>query len=355
MAGILDKKHKLIDLVVTQEGRRQMSQGGFTPTYASFSDRNARYDPSNTSISHVSQSLFFQTPSALADDQIVYETDDSGKLVVGDLSDQFTILGDDLFKKDSSVTGSNVYISVSGSQFASTVKLVKDRTIESFKRNKFISTVSGLKSGQSMDTRSFKLNIENYNFAISNSVPWPRGPDTGKIDIDSTETFMFDNKLAHNRNFQFLPPKNEDGTAYGSYEDLRSTTRETFADIKNQLGITIMQAAEPLEQADTVFNYDGDIRVKNRAPNAPIETVISKEFATVYFRNGGEHNNLIAQMYEEEPAKGTVTKLDIVDAGEFYDEDDKEKPAKHVFYAGKIMFDSLNIPSFINFFTIIFD
>jgi hypothetical protein len=350
MAGILDKKYKLIDLVVTQEGRRQMSQGGFSPTYASFSDRNAIYDSTNTSILHTSQSLYFQTPTALSDDQIVYETDDSGKLVVGDLSDQFTIIGDDLFKKDSSVTGSNVYASVSGSQFASTVKLVKDRTIESFKRNKFIRTVSGFNSN-----KDFKLNIENYNFAISNSVPWPLGPDTGKIDIDSTETFMFDSKLAHNRNFQFLPPQNEDGTAYGEYEDLRSTTRETFADIKNHLGITIMEAYEPLEQADTVFDYAGDIRVKNRAPNAPIETVISREFATIYFKDGGEQNNIIAQMYEEEPAKGTVTKLDVVDAGQFYDEDDEEKPTKHVFYAGKIMFDSLNIPSFINFFTIIFD
>ena len=116
---------------------------------------------------------------------------------------------------------------------------------------------------------------------------------------------MFDNKLAHNRNFQFLPPQNENGSAYGAYEDLRSTTRETFADIKNHLGITIMKPYEPLEQTDT--------------------------------------------------AKGTVTKLDIVDAGEFYDEDDEEKPTKHVFYAGKIMFDTMNIPSFVNFFTIIFD
>ena len=244
MAGILDKKHKLIDLVVTQEGRRQMSQGGFSPTYASFSDRNTRYDASNTSISHVSQSLFFQTPTALSDDQIVYETNDSGKLVVGDLSDQFTIIGDDLFKKDSAVTGSNVYISVSGSQFASTVKLVKDRTIESFKRNKFIRTTSDFEDA-SNTRQNFKLNIENYNFVISNSVPWPLGPATAKIDVDSTETFMFDNKLAHNRNFQFLPPQNENGSAYGAYEDLRSTTRETFADIKNHLGITIMKPYEP--------------------------------------------------------------------------------------------------------------
>ena len=48
-----------------------------------------------------------------------------------------------------------------------------------------------------------------------------------------------------------------------------------------------------------------------------------------------------------------MMKLDIVDAGEFYDEDDTDRPAKHVFYVGKIYFDRLKIPTFINMFTII--
>ena len=43
MSGILNKKHQLIDLVVTEEGKRQMSMGMFRPTFASFTDKHTFY------------------------------------------------------------------------------------------------------------------------------------------------------------------------------------------------------------------------------------------------------------------------------------------------------------------------
>jgi hypothetical protein len=351
MSGILDKKTKLIDLVVTTEGKRQMTQGGFTPTFASFSDKNTYYDKANTSTQDSTGSLFFQTPTAMSDDQIVYETDDSGKMVAGSPSEDFTIVGDQLFEKDATSTGVKSFVLVSGSQFASTVKLVKDATLNSFKRNRFVRTVSGFDA----DGKTFKLSTDNHTFVISNSVPFPMGPLTEQINLDSAETFMFDNKLAHNANFKYLPPVNEDGTYYGSYQDFRSTTKETFADIKSHLGINVMLPFESAEQENTVFNYESDFRIKNREPNLPTSTVISREFASIYFSETSEENNVIMQIFEEDSEKGKVTKLDIVDAGILHDDDDEDNYEKHVFYVGKILFDSLGLPTFVNMFTIIFD
>ena len=44
MAGILDSKTRFIDLIVTQEGRRQLASGKMRAEYASVSDINTLYD-----------------------------------------------------------------------------------------------------------------------------------------------------------------------------------------------------------------------------------------------------------------------------------------------------------------------
>lgn len=351
MPGILDKKVKFIDLVVTQEGRRQMSQGGFRPTFASFSDKNAVYDATNSSIQHVSESLCFQTPTNMPDDQIVYETDDSGNLFVGVADGSYSIVGNEVFERNNIVSESVSFAHSTGEGFASTSTLIKAGTINSFKRNKFIRTWTGIRA----DPKEFKTNIEEHTFVLSNSVPFPTLPSNATININSTETFMFDNKLTHHKNFQYMPPVNKDGSSFGTYQDLRSTSKETFSDIKRQLGISIVPDTDFIEEEDVVYNYSGDFKVKNRAPNTESTTVISREYARINFTNSFNATDIIGQVYEEDPTTGKLVKLDIIDAGTFIDEDDPSRPEKHVFFFGKIMFDSYTVPSFINIFTMIMD
>jgi hypothetical protein len=355
MSGILDKKHKLIDLVVTQEGRRQMSLGNFRPAYASFSDKEVGYSDMSKSTSEASSKLYFQTPSALSSDQIIFETDDSGKMMTLESSEKFSIINDDVYllTASNSLSGSSLdYLSVTGSQFASTTTLIKDHVLKAFERNKMIKTLSGF----DLDSKVFKTNMSEHTFVISNSIPFPKGPLTEEFDIDHAETFMFDSKLAHNQNFMYMPPENIDGTRYGVYEDLRSLRRETFEDIKRGLNISVIPEYDKFQEDNTVLNYEGDLVIKNRAPNLPFDsTLISRECAQIYFTETSDHNNFIGQFFEEDTVDGKIKKLDIVDAGEFFDELDKEKPSKHVYYVGKVLFDTRNIPTFVNIFTVILD
>ena len=352
MSGILDKKVKFIDFLITQEGRKQMSLGGLRPTYASFSDNCVDYKSLSGSTKEASKKLYFETPPALAHDQIVYETDDRGKLLVGENSEKFSIINDDVYLLTASNGVTLEYLSVTGSQFSSTSNLIKENAIESFKKNKFIRTLSGFNE----DSKNFKTSIDNHTFVISNSIPFPKGPLTSKFNIDHAETFMFDPKLAHNTNFMFLPPKNEDGSDYGKHSDLRSLNKMDFEDIKKSLGVEKIPEYDSFKEENSVLNYEGDLVIKNRAPNLPFEsTLLSKECAQIYFPETSDFNNFIAQMYEEDFVNGKITKLDVIDAGEFDDEIDEEKPVKHVYYVGKILFDSKDIPSFVNIFTIILD
>ena len=66
-------------------------------------------------------------------------------------------------------------------------------------------------------------------------------------------------------------------------------------------------------------------------------------------------NNLLIQMFEDS-AGAKLTKLDIIDAGAFYDSDATlGRNEKRIFYVGKVFFDDYNVPTFINMFTLIFD
>ena len=340
-----------------------MSMGMFRPTFASFTDKHTFYEDKEDSARNTSERIYFQTPSSLGIDKIVYEFDDRGRLVFESVSDDpasFTILGDVLFATGS-VTNADKskLMPQTGSAFASTVETVKGRVLEAFTDNKFIRTVGGIDLKQ----KTFKTNIDDHTFAISNSVPFSFGPDNAIGNMDNIESFMFDSKLTHIKNFKFLPPVNENHTEenqnfFGIYEDFRSTTKESLSDIYSQLNINTFPNEDFVAtEGETVYDTVDDYKVLNRAPGLlPGQVNITKEYVQINFTETSDLNNLLTQFYEEDKNKGTITKLEIIDAGEFpFDENDVERPAKRVFYVGKIFFDQNNIPSFINYFTVFFD
>ena len=76
--GILDKKTRFIDLVITQEGKRQIASGQLRAEFASLSDCNAFYD--SGSVDDVSDRIYFEVMER-PENSIVMEKDDSGRLI----------------------------------------------------------------------------------------------------------------------------------------------------------------------------------------------------------------------------------------------------------------------------------
>ena len=96
MAGILDSKTRFIDMIVTQEGKRQISTGGLRAKYASISDDQTFYDP--LEVDDVSNRIFFQSMGS-HNEVIVLEKDDSGRLIEFNFSPTGSIVGNDIFDK----------------------------------------------------------------------------------------------------------------------------------------------------------------------------------------------------------------------------------------------------------------
>ena len=351
MAGILDSKTRFIDMIVTQEGKRQIASGMLRAEYASISDAETFYDA--LEVDDVSNRIFFQAMDS-PNNVIVLEKDDSGKMIEFNFSPTGSIVGNDIFEKDTTVTSSLRLQAVTGSAFASSAKSIMNSFTSHFDSLQTLSTFE--KSGN-----DFELSTERINFGISNSVPFPLGPHSETINVNDAEPFFLDSKLTHLPNFDFLPPVNTDGSNYGQYEDIRSLKRETLNDIKKHLGNegfrdTNKESGIRLRKSNSGMRTDkvGDFDVINRVSlKSPYDNSF-KQYKTVYFVKTSDQNNLIIQMFEDGPDSKLI-KLDIIDAGSFVGKDRELYPEKRVFYAGKIFIDDFNTPTFINMFTIIFE
>lgn len=81
MSGILDNKSRVIDAMLTIEGRRQMAEGTFEISYVTFSDADVVYQPDDEE-GHIDPTnrIYFES-SNLPQDQITFEANDEGKLL----------------------------------------------------------------------------------------------------------------------------------------------------------------------------------------------------------------------------------------------------------------------------------
>ena len=81
MSGILDSKSRIIDAILTIDGRRQMAEGTFDISYVTFSDLGVSYDP-DASSGHVDPTnRIYLEACNLPQDQITFEANDQGKIV----------------------------------------------------------------------------------------------------------------------------------------------------------------------------------------------------------------------------------------------------------------------------------
>ena len=352
MAGILNKRTRFIDLVVTKEGRRQIAAGNLRAEFASLSDASVAYE-SNMTAAEVREKIYFQVMEK-PENVIVLEKDDSGRLIDFDFSPTGSIVGESIFEKEKDAKPQNLHKikMTTGSQFASLSEELPKTFLRHFKHHQFVGTSTY------NENNKFELDSTELNFAISNSIPFQTGPKKEIVNVNQAESFMFDSKLTHLNNFAYLPPVNADGSSYGNYQDLRNMNRETWSDIKNSLGFQHFEEIDRFldENDDVRQDKVGDYKVLNRKKLLPTNITNAKEFKVINFKNTSDQNNLLMQVFETDPSRSKIKKLDIIDAGTFYDEDDvNQRFEKRVFYVGKIYFDSFNSPTFINIFTIIMD
>ena len=82
MAGFLDPKQRVMDVILTEIGRSQMTKGDFDVKYVSFSDDGVEYvDAGDGILEPITERLFFEAFST-ASDEIIPEVDSLGKFII---------------------------------------------------------------------------------------------------------------------------------------------------------------------------------------------------------------------------------------------------------------------------------
>lgn len=331
MSGILDNKSRVIDAILTYEGRRQMAEGTFSVNYVTFTDAHVVYEPDEQE-GHVDPTKkvyleAFNTPQ----DQITFEADDSGRLTPfnSTFAEQKNLLSAGKLKKleinyDSGEITDTV---ISGSAFASQIEGVLSSSVDNFKKLQIISTLDRLYNDD-----QFSLNTNEIKFDIVESL------DNIRLSTPtlatSTDSLFNDKKLRNLVNFRWLPP-------------VRKIPSNTNVDKTNAVDLTQrgygLGAYPPWGQIDKLTFLDIKSELKN----------YENYSKTIYFDPTSRDNDIAAQFFEI--TDNEARKLDVIDYGKVYNNSQNVKMATHhVFFVGKLITDDNGTDCFIHLFTLLF-
>tara|TARA_R110001592_G_scaffold188358_5_gene433575 strand:+ start:1555 stop:2499 length:945 start_codon:yes stop_codon:yes gene_type:complete len=313
MAGILDVKKRILDAIVTVEGRRQLAKEEFNIRFASFSDEGIFYDSENgVSARNISNLLVFEVAS-LPRDTIIPEIDNEGSFSLS-LSDGNKI-----------VNGRKV---ISGSYDVVTVDSAGRRTV--VKATPIVTGTLGVYAG-SKDIMNTSMN----NFSQLNII----GTDDGllestfavnknKINLDSKiikaslsslKPMLFNDSLNRSVQTRYLSP----------YTQIKPSSNRKI------LGHYPKFTKEPYNNFEALKNQE-------------LKDCLSKD--EVFILSNASSNNILAQVFEIN--KSRVDKLSIIDYGEFRD---RNNSVHRVFYLGKPIRDSNGTAKFCRLFTMVFE
>ena len=366
--GILDSKERILDIIITKEGRRQLAAGeSFNPTYVSFSDRHAfyKYEDIKGIAGDATSRIYFESVS-MPEDSIIFEVDDSGN-TVGFEPTMTAVVGQNggILLLSQSQNNEPIYTLVTGSDFASLAGGIATGSIDNLKSQRLIGSVNNRsKFGKKY---SFDLSDNTVSFNITNHKPFNTRPRNAKANVNSLKPLFYDERLAHLPNFQFLPPVTKEGNNYGEYNDLSGGSLGTFQNLIDKIGSLPID----IKQKDDYDFYTQNITGKSLSDAIKSVTGISEnsqndglyERFSINFQNTNFSNNVFAQIFEipnsdeglDASYEKKMTKLDLIDFGEFIDPDDDQRKRKHVYFAGKIFVDDSSLPCFVNLFTLVFD
>jgi|GEM_PF-4681672 len=318
--GILDSKKRVVDIVMTPQGRASLARSGLKIAYASFTDGQAYYDPSSITGSYdtATDRVYLESPGSLPQDILAIVTDDTGDIIPATAFGSNNDTGVKVAKDGKiyvNYAGSNPVAGTNpGNDFSSAVSDITNMFQKSFSMNTVIGTRDPID-----DESDFEINPTETTFQFTED-----GTDLPVASINLADSIFFDKRFSNLPQFKFLPPVAKTGgqtVEIGNFKNIKSFNSYTYQDIKEE---TLGTESAP---------------VKQRA-----------EFEIV---NSSMQNDMVIQMYEVN-ADG-VLKLDAVDYGNVIDTTDRQRPLKRIIFYGKVFLDDTETVTYVNLFTVVID
>lgn len=331
MSGILDSKSRVMDTIVTLEGRKQIANAKLKVEYASFTDGTTYYAADLVSGSADASARIYLEQCHLPQDQITLEADDSGRLAPFRNGSGLTIKDGQIIEYSfnaltaSVLTGSNQEMHfLSGDEFASTAETLLASSMDNFSRLRLIAT-----NDRVFEDDGFGVGNKNIEFVIHNDRPLPDAT-THTTHLNHLESLYQDVRLSKVINFRFLPPINKVDDQTLDKRDHRSTGQHALGHYK-PWGRSHIHGLSPNQLEHELEHYE--------------RMGYSK---TVMFDPTSMQNHLVGQFFEVN--FNVLKKLDVIDYG-WYTWHGRRR---HAFFAGKVMTDENGSHTFIHLFTLVF-
>lgn len=322
MAGILDGKSRMMDTIITKEGRRQIAEGNLRIRYVTFTDRHTFYVQEDEDATDDADDRIFFEATSRPQDQIIFETDENGDMLPFD-GDDVTVKWGRLFRKSKVESmyaqwygkSKNVTLhEIPADGFAEATDELLESSANNFKNQQIIGSKDQF-TGES----GFEISPKDVTFQITNTRPFNRRQHH-KANVEKVESLHQDFRLQHLPFFEYLPPVNKPKPGYAA---------------GTRLGVYSRMTQQP------------EVSLKNL-----MRRVRYRDKARIHYVNTSRDNNLVFQMLEVKP--GSVKKLAMIDYGEFSESSDPASASTRVCFIGKIFEDENGMKTFVNMFMLVF-
>jgi len=325
MAGILNNKERMLDFIITQNGRSQAALGQLQAKFASFTDYHTFYARSGTVevknlAEDASARIFFEATSRFQD-TIVPEIGPNGTVNPFRTSEY-------MFTGNTVLTGAIQQKGLLHEQQPVTLAQATG-SIDTLVSNFTDLRIIGTKDEFALNDK-FAVDVEAIKFNVTANTIFAQTQKGDIVALENAPSFFLDDRFGHYPNFKYLPPENypEPGAPTGSQGQRIGKLLGRYPQLVRNNGVlTYETLVDNMKQLG--------------APRIDIK-----------FIDTSKNNNIVAQVFEF--SGQTFEKLSIVDFGAVTD-DDPLSPGKHVYFVGKFRRDSSGGETFLNLFTMVFD
>lgn len=308
MAGILDVKRRVLDALITVDGRRQMANSTIDISFATFSDEGIFYDSEDgISARDISNLPVFEVTS-LPRDVIIPEVDNNGDFSLS-LSD-----GEKIVNGRRVITGSyDVVTNKNGVRTVVASNSVLTGALNVYSGSSNIMTTA-MNHFRQLNILRTDDGILDSDFSISKN-KFKMTTEEIPVPLSTIKPLVFSDEINYTIQAQYLPPSNRGSIVpLGDYPKLTTAPYENFESFNEMV----------------------------------LLPSISKD--QVNINSYANSNNIIGQVFEVN--SDGVNKLTVVDYGEFALGGNRRA---RVFYLGKPIRDADGTPKFCRLFTMVFE
>ena len=310
MAGILNDKQRIMDVLLTLNGRRQISDGTFKIEFASFSDHGVFYRGEEGGVADDAGSRIMFESYSSPSDTVIPEINSEGAISM-DISSGNNLVNGKIVTTDTDSEGRPNPRFVSGSVdvYSSSAGILQN-AINSFDNLQIIGTKNNWSD-------------QDYFFTSKSEINFSRPVDSpiNEKYLDAMEPFFTDDSMASLPAFKYLAP--------------------VYGDPNSELDL-------PMAAYRRMNNYP---RLNFKSLISSLEQSPSVQKDVIELSSDDPYINIVSQVFEINDE--SVGKLAIIDYGTYLAEDGTEIGS--VYHLGKVYRDSNNIPKFVKILTFVFE